>query len=83
MLFPELLNWLQGVMIFEGLEAARTPALAMDAKGARAHKQNLDKQLAGIWDIMLPYSFSKDEEYLRKAQEAADFFKKQKEARTK
>lgn len=81
MIFPELLNWLQGVMLFEGLEAARTPSFAMDQKGARQHKQNLDKQLADIWNIMLPYSRDKDEEYMRKAQEAAEFFKKQREGK--
>lgn len=81
MIFPEVLNWVQGVMVFEGLEAARTPAFAMDAKGAREHKQNLDKQLQSLWDIMLPYSTSQDGEYMRKAREAAVFFRQQREGK--
>jgi len=70
-------------MLFEGLETARTPSFAMDARGARQHKQNSDKQLADIWNIMLPYSREKDEEYMRKAEEAAKFFERQRKAKAK
>ena len=64
--WSELTDHIQGIMIFESLENARTAIPMTDAAGSRQFRQSQKDQLDFIWNTMLPRSEEYDKEMAEK-----------------
>ncbi len=56
MYFDELLDYCNGVMLFEGMENSRGYVPMTDQSGINQFQAGQEKQMDKIWDMMFPHS---------------------------
>lgn len=54
MIFQDMIEYAQGVMLLEEIEMSRAPTPMTDQAGMQKYNKAVESQLDGIWDMMFP-----------------------------